>query len=135
MSRIADLYAKRTSGGGNAEVLITEATDEIKGFLRLLGLCETQRVRLDLRLDGGAHVRGRAKKPIRRHEAADGLVRPLEVVVLHEELDAPKTVREIGKYRSLQKLGPQRLPEAFDLAERLRMLGPALGVFDSAPLE
>jgi hypothetical protein len=40
LSRVADLYAKRTSGGRDAEVLVAETTDEIEGFLRNLLLCE-----------------------------------------------------------------------------------------------
>ena len=58
-------------------------------------------------------------------------MRSLEVVVLDEELDAPKTVRKVRKHRLAQKLLPQRLPEAFDLAERLGMLRPALAVLDA----
>ena len=136
MSRVADLYAKRTSGGSDAEVLIAKATHEVEGLLRFFGLCETECVGLDLRLDGGAHVRRRTKKPVRRYESiTEALVSALEVVVLDEELDPPKTVREVGKHRLAEKLVPQRLPEAFDLAERLRVLRPALGVPDPAALQ
>jgi hypothetical protein len=34
LSRIADLYAKRTAGGCNAEVLVAQATYEIERLLR-----------------------------------------------------------------------------------------------------
>jgi hypothetical protein len=135
LSRIADLYAKRTAGGGNTEVLVAEATDEVKGFLWLFLLRETERVRLDLRLDRGADMRRRAKETVRRHESLDGLARPLEVVVLDEKLDPPKTIREVGEHRPSQKFVPQRLPEALDLAQRLRMLRSALGVPDTTPLQ
>ena len=106
MSRVADLYAKRTSGRGNAEILVAEATDEVEGLLRFFGLRETERVGLDLRLDGSADVWRRAKVSVRRDVAVDRLTRALEVVVLDEELDTPKTVCEVGEDRLAQKLVP-----------------------------
>ena len=131
MRRIADLYAKRTTGGCDAEVLIAEATDEVERFLRDLLLCESQRVRLDLRLDGRTDLRRRAKKPVGGHVTVDALMRTLEVVMLDKQLDAAKTVREVREHGLAKKLLPQRLPEAFDLAERLWMLRPALDVRDT----
>ena len=135
MSRCADLYAERTAGRCDAEVLVTEATDKVERLLRLLGLSELERVGLDLRLDGSADLRRRTKKSICRDEAVDGLVGALEVVVLDEELDAPKAVREVREYRLAQKVVPQRLPESFDFPERLGMLRPALRVLDAAALQ
>lgn len=85
MRRIADLHAKRTAGGCDAEVLVAKATDEVKRFLRWLLLCESECVAFDLRLDGGAHLRRCTKEAIGRDAAVDALVRALEVVVLHEE--------------------------------------------------
>lgn len=131
MGRIADLYAKRTAGGCNAEVLVAEATDEIKRLLRSLVLRESKRVGLGLRLDGGAYLRRCSEEAIGWHQPVDALVWPLEVVVLDEELHAPKTVREVGEDRLAQKLVPQRLPEALDLPERLGMLRPTLAVRDA----
>ncbi len=131
LSRVADLYAKRTSGRSDAEVLVAEATHEIEGLLWLLLLSQPQRVGLDLRFDRGTHMRCCTKETIRRHAAVDALMRTLEVVVLDEELDPPKTVREISEHRLAQKLLPQRLPEALDLAERLGMLRAALAVLDA----
>lgn len=55
---------------------------------------------------------------------------PLEVVVLHEQQHPSLTVLEVGKHRARQKLLPQRLPEAFDLAAGLRMVRAALHVLD-----
>jgi hypothetical protein len=131
LGRIADLYAERTAGGCDAEILVTQATDQIKRLLRRLLLCESKRVGFDLGLDGGADMRRRTKEAVRGHQTLDALMRPLEVVVLDEELDPPKTVREVSEHRLGQKFLPQRLPEAFDLAERLRMLRPALAVRDA----
>jgi hypothetical protein len=132
LSRVADLYAKRTAGGRNAEVLIAETTDQVERFLDGLFLRESERVRLDLRLDGGSHLRRCTKESIRGDASLDSLMRSLEVVVLDEECEAPKTVREVGKDGLTKKLLPERLPEAFDLPERLRMLRPALAVCDAA---
>jgi hypothetical protein len=134
LRRIANLYAKRTSGRGNAEVLVAETTDEVERLLRLFGLRETKCVSFDLRLDSGAYMRRRAKKSVRRDQTVERLARALEVVVLDEELDPPKTVREVGEHRPSQKVVPQRLPEAFDLAQCFWVLRSALDVFDAAPL-
>jgi hypothetical protein len=131
LSRVADLYAKRTSGRGDAEVLVAEATHEIERLLRLLLLSQSQSVGFDLSLDRRSYVRRCTKEPVRRDATVDSLVRPLEVVVLDEERDASKTVREVSEHRLAQKLLPQRLPKALDLAQRLGMLRSALGVLDA----
>jgi hypothetical protein len=133
LSRIADLYAKRTAGGRNAEVLIAEATDQVERFLDGLFLRESQRVRLHLRLDGCTHLRRGAKEAIGGHQTVERLMRPLEVVVLDEELDSSKTVREVSEDGLAKKVVPQRLPEAFDLSERFGVLRSALAVLDAVP--
>lgn len=132
MSRVADLDAKRAPGSRDAEVLVAEATDQIKRLLRCLLLREPQRVRFDLPFDGRTDLRRGPEESVRRDMSVDALVRALEVVVLDEELDASKTVREVSEDRLAQKLVPQRLPEAFDLAEGLGMLWTALAVRDAA---
>ena len=132
LGRIADLYAKRTAGGCDAEILVAEATDEIEGLLGGFLLSESKRVGLDLRLDRGTYLRSGAKEAVRRDRPVDALVRSLEVVVLDEELDAPKAVREVREDGLAKKLVPERLPETFDLPERLGMLRPALAVGDAA---
>ena len=65
----------------------------------------------------------------------DALVRALEVVVLDEERHPAQAVREVREHRLAQKLVPQRLPEALDLAQRLGMLRPALAVRDAVPAQ
>src|SRR5258706_8194901 len=98
LRRIADLDAKRAAGCCDAEVLVAEATDEVEWFLRDLFLGQAKRVCFDLRLDGRADLWRRAKETICGHQAIDALMRTLEVVVLHEELDATKTVREVCEH-------------------------------------
>ena len=132
LRRVADLYAKRTAGGRDAEILVAESADQVKWFLRGLFLGQPQGVGLDLRLDRGADLRRRAKKAVGGDTAVDALVRTLEVVVLDEEVESSKAVGEIGEDRLAKKLLPERLPEAFDLAERFGMLRPALAVGDAA---
>src|SRR5205814_5929976 len=59
------------------------------------------------------------------------LMRAAEVVGLDEEADPPLAVLEVREDRPREKLLPQRLPEALDLAQRLRMVRPALDVPDA----
>lgn len=133
LSLVTHLHAQRTVRCRDAEVLITEAPDEIERFLRRLLLRDPQRIRGDLRLDGSAHVRRRAEEAIRGHESLDALVRALEVVVLDVQPDAPLAIREVGEHGPAEELFPQALPEALDLPERLRVLRPAPDVRDPVP--
>lgn len=135
MRRIAELDAECAARRGDAEVLISESPDQVEGLLRLLLLCEPQGVGLDLCLDRRAHVWRCAKEAIRRHQAIDALMRSLKVVVLDEERDSPQPVGKVGEHRLAEKLLPQRLPEALDLSERLRVLRPALAVLDPPPAQ
>lgn len=59
----------------------------------------------------------------------------LEVVGVDEQSQAPRAVGEIGEHRARQELVPERLPESLDLAQRLRVLRPALHVPDAVPPE
>jgi len=131
LSRVADLYAKRTSGRGDAEVLIAEAADQIERLLDRLLLREPERVGLYLRLDGGTYLRRSPEEAIRWDQTVECLMGALEVVVLDEELDSPKSVGEVSKDRLAKKILPERFPEAFDLAERFGMLRSTLAVFDA----
>jgi hypothetical protein len=69
-----------------------------------------------------------AKIPIRRHQSFQRLVRPLEIVPVDIEPEPPLAILQIGKHRPRQALIPERLPEALDLPQRLRMLRPRLEV-------
>jgi hypothetical protein len=57
-------------------------------------------------------------------------MRSLEVVAFDEKPKTPLAIREVCEDRAAEKLVPQRLPEALDLSERLRVLWPALDVPD-----
>jgi hypothetical protein len=70
------------------------------------------------------------KKPIRRAQSADSLMRPLVIVVLdpkpHPLAGRIKTV----KLSTAKKILPDRFPKSLDLAQRHRMVGGALYVMD-----
>jgi hypothetical protein len=115
----------------DAQVAVAETSDEIERFLRRLLVCETQGVRCHRLLDRVTHLRRCAKEAVGGHEPFESLVRSLEIVRLHEESDAAVAVREVGEDGAREKFVPERLPESFDLAERLRMLRAALDVLDA----
>lgn len=96
---------------------------------------QPQRVRRDLRLDRCAHGRGSTEEAIRRCQSIQCLVRTLEVVVLHEQLDTALAILEVREHRAHQQFLPQRLPEPLDLAASLRMVRPALHVCDAVPTQ
>jgi hypothetical protein len=132
LSCVPHLYAKRTTGGCDAEILVAEAADEIERLLDRFLLRETECVGLDLRLDGCTDLRRRTKVAVRGDISIDALVRTLEVVVLDEELEPPKTVCKVGEHGLAKKFFPKGFPKPFDLSQRLRMLRPALAVRDAA---
>ncbi len=55
--------------------------------------------------------------------------------MLHPEPDPLAGGLEAVELRPFEELFPDRLPEALDLAERHRMMGPALEVMDAILLE
>lgn len=99
--------------------------------MRRLLLRQAQRVRRHLGLDRRAHVHRRAEEPVGGDRAVEPLMRSLEVVVLDEQRHPPLTVRKVREHRLAQELLPERLPEALDLPQRLRMLRPALHMRDA----
>jgi hypothetical protein len=115
----------------DGEVPIPEAADEVEGLaLRLLfrqGKCVLRHPLFDHR----PHVRRGPEEAVRRHHPLDALVRAPEVVGLDEERQAALAVLEVAKDRPREKLVPQRLPEALDLAQGLRVVRTALDVVDA----
>jgi len=84
---------------------------------------------------GLAHLGRGPEETVRRHPAGYSLMRPLEVIGLHEERDPPLAVRKVRKDRAREKLVPEGLPEALDLSARLRVVGTALDVPYALPPE
>lgn len=131
----SELHLQGVALRGDGHVAIAEAADEIKRFARGLLARQTHLVVGHPLLDRRAHVRRRAEESVCRHEAIERLMRTLEVIRVDEMHDAPVAIGEVRKHRARQKLVPERLPEAFDFAERLRMLRPALHVPDAVLAE
>jgi hypothetical protein len=82
---VADADVQSAAFGGDGEVAVAEATDEIERFSSGLLVREAHRVGRDIFLDGGAHVRRGTEEAIRRDEAFERLVRTLEVVGVDED--------------------------------------------------
>lgn len=115
------------------EVPVPQPAHQVERLLQRLLLREPQRVRLHAPLHRRPHLRRAAEEAVRRHQAREPLVRPLEVVPVDEEPEPPRAVREVGEHRPRQELLPQRLPEPLDLPQGLRVLRPALQVSDPLP--
>jgi hypothetical protein len=115
--------------------VIAHPADDVEGLGRLPLLREQKRVLLHPLFHRRAHLRRGAEKPVRRQEPFQRLVRPLEVVAVDPERQPSRQIEEVAEDRAGEKLVPQGLPEALDLAQRLRMLRPRLEMPDSLPPE
>ncbi len=125
---VAHLHAQATFGRRYRQLAIPQAPHQVEGLAQRLLVRQPQRVLLHCPLDRRAHLRRRPEEAVGRHQPAERLVRPLEVVRVHEEPDAFHAVGEICEDRLAQKLVPERLPETLDLPECLRVLRAALDV-------
>jgi hypothetical protein len=132
---VAQLDAQPAPLRCDAQLAVAEPAHQIEWLPRRLLEREPARVLRHRALDRRPHLRSRSEEAVRRHQAAERLVRPLEVVRMHVEREPARAVIEVGEDRPREKLLPQRLPEALDLAERLRMLRAALHVPDALPPE
>lgn len=128
---VVDLHAQPSLRRRDRQLAIAELAHEIEGLSRRSLVRHAKRVVGDALLDRGTHLRSRAEESVRRHQALDALMRTMEVVGVDEELDAALAVGEVREDRLREKLVPERLPEALDFAERLRVLRPALDVSDA----
>jgi hypothetical protein len=128
---VAQLHAQAAAGGRDAQVSVPHATHDVEGLA--CGLLERQshRVGVHVLLDGSADVRGRLEESVRRHQALDALVWPLEVVGVDVQTQASVAVGVVAEDGPAQKLLPKRLPESLHLAQRLRVLRATLDVTDA----
>lgn len=129
---VAETDLKSGPRSGDAEVAVTEASDQVEGLAGGLLLREPQGVVGDVLLDRFTHLTGRAEEAVGRHQAVERLVRPLEVVAVDEETQSTDVVAEVREDRAAQKLVPERLPEALHLAEGFGVLRPAADVANAA---
>lgn len=118
---------------GDGEVAVSEAPHEVERLLRRALVREAQRVGLHALLDGCPHVRRGQEEAVGGDQTSQRLVRALEVVSSNEQSEPPLAVREVREHRPRQELVPQCLPEPLHLAQRLRVLRPALHVADALP--
>lgn len=128
---VSELHAQPASFSGDGQSPVAELAHQVEGLSRRLLAREPQRVLRDVLLHRLAHHRSRAEEAVRRHESSERLVRPLEVVAVDEDGEPSLTVFEVGEDGAREKLLPERLPEALNLPERLRMLRAAGDVADA----
>lgn len=128
---VADAHAHADVGRRDAQIAVSEPSHQVKRLARWLLASQPQAVVGDRLLHRRADLRGRLEEAVGGYEAADALVRALEVVGVDEEAEPALQVGVVREDRLRQKLVPGRLPKALDLAERHRMLRPTLDVRDA----
>jgi hypothetical protein len=111
--------------------LLAQPPHHVEGALGFPAERELQHVLLDTALDHLPELLRDGKEAIRRAEPLQGLVGPAVVVVLHPEPDPLAGRLEALELGALEKLLPDRLPEALDLPQRHGMVRAALEVVDS----
>ena len=116
--------------GTNDHGLLAHPPHHVERTVRLSSQRQFQHVLLDAALDDLAQFLGDGKEPIGRTQPLQGLVRPLVVVVLYPQPHPLAGGLEAVELCAHQKLLPDRLPEAFDLPQGHRMMGPAFDVVD-----
>lgn len=117
--------------GAQHDRLAFHAADHVEGSLGLATKGHLQNVFLDAGGDGLAQLGLDLKEAVGRAKAFDALMRPLVVVIFGPEFNALPGLLETVKLGAGQKLLPESLPEAFDFAERHRVLRTALDVDDA----
>ena len=122
MHRVAHLDLDVFALAHHTHVRATQLAQQVQRRLWFLAQGQTQRIVLATLPYGFVHVVGDPIEPIRRTGPVEPLVRTLVVVVVNPVLQPTAGVRERGEHGLLEKLPPDRLPEALDLAQRHRML-------------
>jgi hypothetical protein len=116
--------------GTNDHGLLAHPPHHVEGAVRLPSQRQLQHVVLNAALDDLAQFLGDGKEAIGRTQPLQGLMGPPVVVVLHPEPNPLAGRLETVKLRAHQILLPDRLPEAFDLAQGHGMMRPAFNVVD-----
>jgi len=96
-----------------------------------LAQSQPQGVLLTALAQGFLHILGQTIEPIGRTRPLDPLMRSLVVVVVDPVIESLAGVGKGGEDRLAQKLAPDRLPEALDLAQRHRMVRCTADVADA----
>jgi len=132
---IPDSHAQRRGARADRQRLLAQLSRQVKGLHRRLLARQAQGVLGHLRLDRCAHGGCGSEEPIGGRQSRKRLMRPVEVVVLYEQVHPPLTVLEVSEHGAREQLLPQRLPEPLDLPAGLRMMRPALYVLDAVTLQ
>jgi len=114
--------------GTNDDGLLTHPSHHVERTARLPSQGQLQHVVLNAALDDLAQLLGNGKEAIGRTQPLQGLMGPPVVVVLHPQPNPLAGRLEAVKLRPHQELLPDRLPEAFDLAQGHGMMRSALNV-------
>jgi hypothetical protein len=126
--RIAHLDLDLFALAHHSHVGTAKLTQQIERWLRLLPQRQTVRVLLTALLDRLLDIFGNPVETVRRAGTVDPLMRALMVVVVNPMLKPAARVGKRRKDRLLEKLPPDRLPEALDLSQRHRMMRRAADV-------
>ncbi len=110
---------------------LAQPAHHVEGALGFPAERELEHVLLDAPLDHLPELLRDAEEAVGRAEALQGLGGPPVVVVLHPQPDPRAGRLEAVELRAGEELLPDRLPEAFDLAQGHGMMRPALQVADS----
>ncbi|HZY05834.1 MAG TPA: hypothetical protein VFF02_20275 [Anaeromyxobacteraceae bacterium] len=126
--RAIDEHLHAAPLGLDHDGLLPEPPHHVEGTFRLPAQGELEDVLLDAFLDHLPEFFGDAEEAVGGAEALERLVGPAVVVVLHPEPHPLAGGLEALELGADQKLLPDRLPEALDLAQGHGMVGAALQV-------
>jgi hypothetical protein len=121
---IADTEFEFAFFGAEHDGLALHAPHHIERRLRFAAQSQFQKVFLNAGLDGFTQFALDLKEAVGGAEALDALVGSLMVVMFDPELDPLARRLEAVELGADQKVLPDGGPEAFDLAERHRVLRP-----------
>jgi hypothetical protein len=130
---VSHLHLQPAAARRDRQILISEPAHEVEGLLRWTLERQPRRVLGHGLLHHRPHLRRQPEEAICGRQPLDALVRSLEIVAVDEDPQPAVAVREVSKHRARQKFVPQRLPEALDFPQRLRVLRPTLDVLDPLP--
>ncbi|HME58507.1 MAG TPA: hypothetical protein VKF63_09220, partial [Terracidiphilus sp.] len=116
--------------GTNDHGLLAHPPHHVERTVRLPPQRQFQHVLLDAALDDLAQFLGNGKEAIGRTQPLQGLMGSSVVVMLHPQPNPFAGRLETVELGALQKLLPDRLPEAFDLTQGHGMMRPTLNVVD-----
>lgn len=105
------------------QALVPDLSYHVKRLYRLAVQGQFLHVSRHVLLDRGLHLLPDLEEPVCGAEPFKALVRPAMVVVFHPVGEAILGFVERLEPGPRKELVLQRLPEAFDLPERLRMMG------------